>query len=320
MSKIHVVIVNWNAGTLLSECLRSFETTFSDAVTVSRITVVDNGSSDGSLSGLDEFARTLPLEIVRNSSNLGFAAACNQGAVDSDADFLLFLNPDMRLCSGALETPTAFLVAPENERVGIVGIQLIDRNGNVSRSCARQPSVWSMIVQSLGLDRTGRSFFPSHFLSLQDHDHTHAVDQVMGAFFFLRRSLFEAIGGFDERFFVYFEDMDFAVRARKHGWLSVYIAEAHAFHHGFGTTENAKDTRLFYYWRSRIIYSFKHFGILGALTVLFLTLSVEPFVRTVLLFGKKQLGEMRNVLRATRFLWSSLPLIIRGNTRVPTNF
>ncbi len=104
--------------------------------------------------------------------------------------------------------------------------------------------------QSLGLDRSGYSIFPTHFLSEWDHCDTRAVDQVMGAFFFLRRSMFVKIGGFDERFFVYFEDLDLAVRARELGWTSVYIATARVFHHGFGTTEQVKDLRLFYYWRS----------------------------------------------------------------------
>jgi N-acetylglucosaminyl-diphospho-decaprenol L-rhamnosyltransferase len=312
---VHVVIVNWNAGSLLAECIRSFEAASDDAVVLSRITIVDNCSNDDSLCGLDELAVKLPLKIIRNSSNRGFAAACNQGARDSDADFLLFLNPDTRLCSGSLETPALFLADAKNSRVGIVGIQLIDPNGNVTRSCARRPTVWSMIGQSLGFDRSGYSIFPTHFLSEWDHCDSRTVDQVMGAFFFMKRSIFEKIGGFDERFFVYFEDVDLAVRARDLGWTSVYLASARAFHHGSGTTEQVKDARLFYYWRSRILYAFKHFNVMGAAAIVFVTLSIEPIVRALALLATRRPNEISKVMRATRLLWSDIPKIMGGDTR-----
>jgi len=314
---VHVVIVNWNAGSLLAECLRSFAAVSGDAVALSRITIVDNCSTDDSLHALEELAVKLPLEIIRNSTNRGFAAACNQGARSSDANFLLFLNPDTRLSSGSLETPALFLADAKNSRVGIVGIQLIDQNGDVARSCARRPTIWSMIGQSLGLDHSGYSIFPTHFLSEWDHCDTRTVDQVIGAFFFLRSSMFAKLGGFDERFFVFFEDLDLAVRARELGWTSVYIATARAFHHGSGTTEQVKDLRLFYNWRSRILYAFKHFNVMGAAAIAFVTLSIEPIIRTLALLANKRSGEIRNVLRATRLLWSNLPKIMRGDARLP---
>jgi N-acetylglucosaminyl-diphospho-decaprenol L-rhamnosyltransferase len=314
---VHVVIVNWNAGSLLAECLQSFEAVSGDAVALSRITIVDNCSTDDSLHALEEIAIKFPLEIIRNSSNRGFAAACNQGARGSDANFLLFLNPDTRLCSGSLETPMLFLADAKNSRVGIVGIQLIDLHGNVARSCARRPTVCSMIGHSFGLDHFGYSIFPKHFLSEWDHRDTRTVDQVMGAFFFLRRSMFTKIGGYDERFFVYFEDLDLAVRAGEQGWTSVYIATAHAFHRGSGTTEQVKDVRLFYSWRSRILYAFKHFNRVGAAAIALVTLSVEPIVRALALLANNRPREISNVLRATRLLWSNLPKIMRGDTRSP---
>src|SRR5437660_9499647 len=100
---IHVVIVNWNSGAQLKECLASFAAVASDEVAV-RVTVVDNASSDGSADGL-EGVTSVPLAIVRNADNRGFGAACNQGAAGSNADYLLFLNPDTRLMPGSLERP-----------------------------------------------------------------------------------------------------------------------------------------------------------------------------------------------------------------------
>lgn len=311
---IHVVIVNWNAGYLLANCIRSFESVSADAVNLSRITIVDNCSTDDSIQHLEELASSLPLEIIRNSTNIGFAAACNQGACSSDADFLLFLNPDTRLTSGSLEKPARYLTDPMNGRVGIVGIQLVDKEGNIARTCARRPSIWLMICQSFGLDHFGLSMFPTHFLTEWDHRDTRAVDQVMGAFFFVRKALFLELNGFDERFFVYYEEVDFAVRAYQTGSASVYLSTARAFHHGSGTTDQVKDLRLFYSWRSRILYAYKHFGFLGASAVTFVTVALEPVVRAVMLITKMRAHEIKTLCNATRLLWCDLPNIIRGNT------
>src|SRR5215213_4937288 len=194
-ASVHVVIVNWNSGAQLRECLESFAAASSNHVTLERITVVDNASSDGSCEGLDAPA-ALPLTVIRNTENRGFAAACNQGAASSNADYLLFLNPDTRLLPGSLELPVRYLQSPNHDGVGIVGIQLIDSDGHVARNTAHAPSAWSMVGNSLGLDRLLPSLFPPHFVSEWPHDETRPVDQVMGAFFVVRRSMFEALGGF----------------------------------------------------------------------------------------------------------------------------
>jgi hypothetical protein len=94
------------------------------------------------------------------------------------------------------------------------GIQLIGADGHAARNTARAPAAWSMIGHSLGLDRLMPSVFPAHFVSEWAHDETRTVDQVMGAFFFVRCGVFGVLGGFDERFFVYCEDLDFSMCAR----------------------------------------------------------------------------------------------------------
>src|SRR5262245_22391846 len=144
MPSIHVVIVNWNSGEQLHQCLTSFATVAQDDVTLARVTVVDNASTDGSCKGLGFRHKPLPVTVIRNDGNLGFAVACNQGAAESSADFLLFLNPDTRLMPGSLERPARYLGAPQHEAVGIVGIQLLDADGHVARNTARVPSARSM--------------------------------------------------------------------------------------------------------------------------------------------------------------------------------
>jgi GT2 family glycosyltransferase len=311
MPSIHVVIVNWNSGVQLRECLSSFAAVADDAVTLARVTVVDNASTDGSC---EELPDTLPLTLVRNDVNLGFAMACNQGAAGSTADFLLFLNPDTRLMPGSLALPARYLGSPHHEAVGIVGIQLVDAAGHVARNTARAPTARSMIGNSLGLDRVLPAWFPPHFASAWPHDETRVVDQVMGAFFFVRRAVFDDLGGFDERFFVYYEDLDFALRARARGWSSVYLASAQAFHRGQGTTHAATERRTFYFCRSKLLYARKVLSPGGALAVIAVTLLLEPVARLV-----AAPRAAAGTLRAFARLWKALPEILRSNNQSSSN-
>jgi GT2 family glycosyltransferase len=306
-ASVHVVIVNWNSGAQLRECLRSFAAVAAEVVTA-RVTVVDNASHDGSCEGLEA---PVPLDVIRNGENRGFGAACNQGAAGSDAEFLLFLNPDTQLLPGSFAEPVSYLRLRQNEQVGILGIQLVDTDGHVARNTARAPTAWSMVGNSVGLDRLVPHLFPPHFVIEWAHDETRVVDQVMGAFFLVRRSVFEALGGFDKRFFVYYEDLDFSVRARTQGWRSVYLATAQAFHRGQGTTEGVTARRTFYFCRSRILYARKHFGAFGAFAVTAATLTLEPLARFAA--APRSAGD---TLRAFAMLWGDLPALLRSQRSV----
>jgi GT2 family glycosyltransferase len=305
---VHVVIVNWNAGPQLGECLQSFAAVEQDGVIV-RITVVDNASTDGSCEGL---TAAVPLSIIRNAENRGFGAACNQGAAGAESDYLLFLNPDTRLMPGSLSGPVTYLQSDQHGAVGIAGIQLLGDNGKVTRNTARMPTAWSMVGGAIGLDRLLPTAFPPHFVVDWAHDQTREVDQVMGAFFLVRRKVFEAVGGFDERFFVYFEDLDFAVRARAQGWSSVYLASAQAFHRGQGTTHGATARRSFYFWRSRIFYARKHLSATGAFAVTAATLLLEPIARLA-----ARPSEATSTLQAIARLWAALPTILSAPSARP---
>lgn len=277
MSVVDIIIVNWNAGSLLRDCLCSIETTRQEGFKLGQVVIVDNGSTDGSLDRLA--STTLLLKIIRNTKNNGFAAGCNQGAQSSRADYLLFLNPDTRLFADSLSLPVAFMEAAQNQSVGICGIQLIDEHEEVSHSCARFPTPRMFYSKIFGLDRLFPGFFQSHFMEEWGHSENREVDHVIGAFFLVRRHLFKQLNGFDEQFFVYLEDLDFSLRAKKTGWTSYYLADAQAYHKGGGTSEKVMATRLFYSLRSRILYGYKHFSRIQASLLLISTLCFEPFAR-----------------------------------------
>src|SRR5580698_486361 len=124
---VDIVLVNWNTKAALANCLRSIEAVDRDGFGLLRVVVVDNGSIDDSLSGLDSMR--LPLTLERNRSNLGFAAGSNQGARNCTADYLLFLNPDTRLLRDSLRAPIDFMSQAENRSFGICGVRLLDDQG-----------------------------------------------------------------------------------------------------------------------------------------------------------------------------------------------
>lgn len=303
MTRLRIVIVNWNAGAQLGDCLRSIVQADKIGFELERVVVVDNASTDRSLDGLETLA--LPLKVIRNAENRGFAVACNQGAHDAAADYLLFLNPDMRVFADSLAEPLRFMESPENQRVGICGIQLLDETGAVTRSCARFPTPGMFYAAMFGADRLLPRL--GHFMREWDHTTTREVDQVIGAFFLVRWRLFEFMGGFDERFFVYFEEADFSLRARLAGWHSHFLANAQAFHKGGGTSDQVKAARLFYSLRSRLLYGFKHFSLPQAALLAAATLAIEPVTRLGFDLLRGALPAASETLAGYRMLYRSLP-------------
>jgi GT2 family glycosyltransferase len=306
---ISIIIINWNSGVQLRACISSI-IRYAHA-SVNHITVIDNGSEDGSDVGLEDFSN---FTLIRANTNLGFGKACNLGAVNANGKYILFLNPDAAVYTSTLLRAEAFMEDPVNSRVGICGVQLQDEAGNISRSCARFPTVASFLANAVGLDKllTNRG----HLMKEWDHAENRQVDHVIGAFFMVRREVFEALQGFDEQFFLYLEDLDFSLRAHQAGWQSVYLADVQAFHAGGGTSKQIKARRLFYSLRSRMLYAFKHLSSPSALLVCCATLLVEPFTRSALAVCTGTLAGLRETWSAYMMLLRWLPRwIFKGETR-----
>ncbi|MCX6704574.1 MAG: glycosyltransferase family 2 protein [Candidatus Woesebacteria bacterium] len=300
-------MVNWNSDRQLRECIESIQGAEKSNFGLNRIFVVDNASSDSSLEKLS--STDLPLKVIKNKSNRGFAAACNQGIALSIADYILFLNPDVRLFTSSISSTIAYLERTENKKVGICGIQLIDANDRIAHSCSRFPRNKIFFAQAFYFNH----IFPSLNQAMVEWDHgtTREVDQVMGAFFLVKKEVITTIGNFDERFFVYFEEVDFCLRAKNEGYLCVFFVGARAFHKGGGVSEKVKSLRLFYSLRSRIMYGFKNFVFPNTILLLIITLLIEPISRVfqgVLHFSKNEVFE---VLYAYFLLYKNLVSIFR---------
>ena len=306
---IDVVIVNWNAGLQLKACVESVSEF--GAGLVGQIIVVDNGSTDHSM----QLIENVPLvHSVLLAENAGFARGCNQGALHATSPYILFLNPDAAIYADTLPSVIACMESSEHRDTGICGVRLLDEQGHVARSCSRYPSALRCAAQSLGLDK----FAPRLGSAMTEWDHlqNRYVDQVIGAFFLVRRDLFIQLDGFDERFFVYYEEVDFAYRAAKAGFRSYYLNDTSAFHLGGGVSNQVKARRLFYTLRSRLLYAVKHFSILSITAVVLSTLLLEPLTRLALALLKRSGAAFKETLSGFVMLYRWLPQwLLRGKTR-----
>jgi N-acetylglucosaminyl-diphospho-decaprenol L-rhamnosyltransferase len=271
-SSIEIVIVNWNTGRLLRDCLGSIAQS-RDGPLIRQVTVVDNGSSDGSADGLDDVP--LPLKVIRNSHSIGYAGGCNQGAADSAGDYLLFLNSDTRLFPDTLGAVTSFMDSERSEGIGICGAQLVDEEGRATISCSRFPTLRVLFGKMTGLDRLVPRLFPSHHLSAAETRQSRLVDQVIGAFFFVRRQLFSELGGFDDRYFLYFDEVDFSLRARRRGARTYFLKEATVFHAEHVSTNQTGDLQLYHQLRSSILFAYRYWSRLHASLLVVATFTVE---------------------------------------------
>lgn len=252
---ISIVIVNWNSGPLLEKCVNSLRRYAPQYPTV----IIDNASTDDSL----EFADAIPgvLSIIRNQSNLGFAAACNIGWRATTAEYVLFLNPDTECLPGSIEILNQTMASGEN--VWAAGGHLVDRSGihQADFNVRSFPNIPRLAAEMLLLDGIARAVFVRRG-NRHGVDAAVEVDQPAAACLMVTREALERIGGFDERFHpAWFEDVDLCRRIRSLGGRILYQPAA-VFRHqgGYSLRRMARITFLEHFHTNQIRYFRKHFG------------------------------------------------------------
>jgi len=297
-----ILIVNWNAGALLARCVASIDEALPPALRAAcELIVVDNASSDGSA---DALALAPQDRVLRQPRNLGFGAACNRGAELARGEFLLLFNPDGELRAGSVERAIAELQRSDM-RVGICGVALVDERGEVARSCHRFPGFAQLLGSAAGLHAVWPQRFDSR-MNDWDHRSDRSVDHVIGAFYCLRLSTFRALGGFDERFFVYLEDLDLSLRARQSGWCTRFLAAPASYHLGGGVSRQIKARRLFYATHSRLRYAAKHLPRWQAALHAAVTLLLEPISRSVHALAHRSGADLRASWQGFGMLYRAL--------------
>lgn len=299
MNRIDIVIVNWNSGLLVHDCVKSIMESRGYEKLINKIVIVDNNSNDDSINIIKNIACS-KVELLLNKSNLGFGRACNLGAKHSNAEFILFLNPDTLLLPNTLDILNDKLSKEYyDKKIGVLGGQLLNENGEITTTCSRFPRFIHFLAKSIGLTKLSpKSKSLNHHMSEFDHNSEHYVDQVMGAFFLVSRNIFNQLNGFDERFFVYFEEVDFCFRTSELGYKNLFTPDVKAIHKGCGTTESVKSFRLYLSISSRLKYFYKHENFIAVIGIVLVTFSTELLARLMAPILKRDFKSAKEVFVA----------------------
>jgi hypothetical protein len=272
---LSAIVVSWNVRDLLRRCLQSIAAEATRDLLDGdagrplefEILVVDNASSDGSAAMVRaEFPMA---RIIANAQNLGFTAANNQGLAASRGRYILLLNPDAELMDNALAEMLGCMES--HPEAGVVGPQLLYPDGSVQSSRRRFPTLATALVESTVVqewwrdNRILRRYYmldPSS--SPPPGNEPQWVDWVVGACLLVRRAAYEQVGGLDEGFFMYSEELDWCRRIKDAGWEVLYLPGARVIHHEGKSSEQVVPARHIYFQSSKVRYFRKHHGRLQA--------------------------------------------------------
>jgi GT2 family glycosyltransferase len=254
---LSIVIVNYKAGALLIKCLDAIEAGGTPGL--SEIVVVDNHSNDGTAA---EVLRRYPaVRLIQNERNYGFGAAVNMGFKRTSGTYVLVLNPDIEVHPWSINKLVHYMESAPD--VGVCAPKLLNPDGTVQYSCRTYYSVWTVLLRRTVLGRLwpDHPAVRAHLMMDWDHESRREVDWVLGAALMLRRSALPAEGVMDERFFLYFEDVDLCLRLHKAGWKVVYEPAAVMIHHHLRVSARRGLNRAkLEHVRSWIKFSLKHRG------------------------------------------------------------
>ncbi len=225
---LSIIIVTWNTQALLKKCLHSILIN-QDNLDL-EIFVVDNNSSDNTVKMVkQDFSQ---VNLIANKNNLGFAAANNQAIQKARGEYILLLNPDTEILGQTLQKCLHFF--QQTQDCGVLGCQVLNPDKSIQPSVRRFPNWKPLLLILLKIPK----LFPNlkildHYLAKDfNYAKTQNVDQVMGAFFMTKKSIFNQLGELDENFFIWFEEVDFCKRVQQNGYQVYYYADAQIIHHG----------------------------------------------------------------------------------------
>jgi GT2 family glycosyltransferase len=258
---LSVIIVSYNTRRMTLDCLRTLYADLGDLS--AEVFVVDNASTDDSVEAVR--AQFPGVHLIANQSNVGFGAANNQAMKLARGRYFLLLNSDAFLKPGAVAALVSGLDSQPG--TGAIGPKLLNADGSLQISCYKFPSPFRAWVENLWLSAA----MPGH-PTIGDyrkwpHDSPRKVDWIVGACILLRREVFERVGGFDEKFFMYAEESDWQLRIREAGWDIAFTPSAQVIHLG-GASGAKEPVRInHHFFQSLDYYELKHHGLAGLISL-----------------------------------------------------
>jgi len=288
---LSILLLSWNVRDLLRTCLAHLPLARPEV----EIIVVDSASTDGSAEMVrDEFPQ---VQLIASSENLGYSRGNNLGLRAAAGRYLFILNPDTEIVGDAVAQMLAYLEA--HPRVGVLGPQLISPDQTVQSTRRRFPTLATAFFESTWFQSLApRRWLDDYYARDLPDEAVAEVDWVIGAALCVRREAYEQVGGLDENFFMYSEELDWCRRLKAAGWKVVYFPPAQVIHHEGRSSEQVPAATHIRFNSSKVRYFRKYHGPLAAETLRWFLLG-NFAAQLVLEFAKGLVGHKRQ-LRAER--------------------
>ncbi len=260
LTDLSIIIVSWNVADLLKACLESIYASSVQSYTLETI-VLDSASTDNSVQMVrDHFPQ---VKLLSQTENLGFSRCNNIGLQVATGRYLFLLNPDTEIVDDALAHMTTYMDA--NPTVGILGPHTLNSDGTTQSTRRRFPTLALGFVESTWLQPFAPKSMLDHFYAADIADNAIAdVDWVQGSALLARRDVYAQIGGLDDGYVMYSEEMDWCKRAKAAGWRVMYFGKADIVHHGGKSSEQATARKHIHFQESKLRYFRKFHGWLPA--------------------------------------------------------
>lgn len=252
---ISVIVISFNGMEFIDDCLTTVLTSLESVD--SEIIVIDNRSQDGTVELIED--KFPMVRLIKNGSNLGFARAANQGFNMSRGEYILLLNQDTRIQNQAIVKLAERIKS--DSHIGTIGPKFVDFSGRLQKTCRSFPRYRDLIYAITGLSRLfSHSRVFSHWkMGWFDHESEREVDQPMGAALMIRQNVLQRLGGFDESFKIFFNDVDFCRRVREAGYVNLYYPWA-VIEHFYGGTIRKMKGRMVREWHRSIFRYFRKYS------------------------------------------------------------
>lgn len=254
---LSIIIISYNVEKLLKDCIESIYRETKDRAF--DIWIVDNNSRDNSIQMIK--SNFPEINLIENKQNVGFTKANNVAISRSKSDYILLLSPDTLILQNAIEKMVSFM--NQNPKVGISGCRILNEDRTLQLACRRSiPTPKVAFFRLTGLSKLfpNSKIMAKYNLTYLDPNEPHEVDAVSGAFLVIRREVIDDIGMLDENFWIYGEDLDWCLRAKKAGWKVMYYPHAEIIHYkGVGCKTNNRKTT-FEFYRAMYLFHKKHFA------------------------------------------------------------
>jgi GT2 family glycosyltransferase len=270
---VSIIVVTYASMETIEACLESIFASASTLPSQVEVIVVDNASPDDTVKLISE--RFPKVRLIKNETNIGYARAVNLGLRLSHGEHVFIMNPDCILVGEALSRMLSF--AESDRTVGVIGPMLLNADGSLQPSGRLAKKPIHILLSLLGMHGVVEA---SLLGRNRNYNITCDVEEVSGAAMFCRREAIESVGGMDESFFLYFEDVDLCLRIRKVGWRVVYFPMAQVVHLQRHSTSKVSDIARRASLESACIYLRKHYGIGAVIAFKLLTILREWILTT----------------------------------------